>query len=76
MKKSREAPFGYESKTKELNEILRFYHFRSDFLRDQLFARAKQNAPNRENDAIVAVAFAAQRRVMRPMKRRRYYCVG
>ena len=70
------ATLRQESQAEELDEILGLYDLQSDFLRNQFFASAKENVPDSEDNAVIAVVFAAQRRVMRAVKGRRYHDIG
>ena len=76
MQHLRKAPLAHKSQAEELEEILRLDELQADFLRHELFASAKQNVPDGQNDPVIAVVLAAERRMMDPVEGRRDHDVG
>jgi hypothetical protein len=67
----REPPFGNKGETEKLNEIFRVDHLQSNRIGDPFFARAKHQVSDEQDDAVIAVMFLTQCRVMSAMEIRR-----
>ena len=64
--------FGDESQKKQLDNVIRLNNVEPESSRNHLLARAKQSVPKSEDNAVITVMFAAQRRMMGAMECRRY----
>ena len=55
------APFRHERQTEKLDKIFGLDQLQSDLLRNQLFARAEEDVPDCEDDAVITVMLTAER---------------
>ena len=60
--------FGNESQKKQLDNVIRLNNVEPESSRNHLLARAKQSVPKSEDNAVITVMLAAQRRMMGTME--------